>query len=155
MISAATIAALEARKIDYILGARERSSKAVRETVLHDDGAAVPLTIPRQKGATDLAVTEVKVEGRRYIVCRNEEEARKDAETAPCCSPACNASWQAAPRAWWATPATAASSPRLTATGSPSTRQRSRPMRSSMACLSCAPVCRCRHWPWCCATATC
>jgi hypothetical protein len=82
MISAATIAALEARKIDYILGARERSSKEVRETVLHDDdGAAVPLTIPRQKGATDLAVKEVKVEGRRYIVCRNEEEARKDAET--------------------------------------------------------------------------
>jgi hypothetical protein len=78
MISAATIAALEARKIDYILGARERSSKEVRETVLHDDGAAVPLTIPRQKGETDLAV---KVEGRRYIVCGNEEEARKDAET--------------------------------------------------------------------------
>ena len=81
MISAATITALEARKIDYILGARERSSKEVRETVLHDDGAAVPLTIPRQKGETDLAVKEVKVAGRRYIVCRNEEEARKDAET--------------------------------------------------------------------------
>jgi hypothetical protein len=81
MISAETIAALEARKIDYILGARERSSKEVRETVLHDDGAAVPLTIPRQKGETDLTVKEVKVEGRRYIVCRNEEEARKDAET--------------------------------------------------------------------------
>jgi transposase len=81
MISAATITALEARKIDYILGALERSSKEVRETVLHDDGAAVPLTIPRQNGATDLSVKEVKVEGRRYIVCRNEEEARKDAET--------------------------------------------------------------------------
>ena len=81
MISAATIAALEAQKIDYILGARERSTKEVRETVLHDDGAAVPLTIPRQKGETDLAVKEVKVLGRRYIVCRNEEEARKDAET--------------------------------------------------------------------------
>jgi hypothetical protein len=81
MISAATIAALEARKIDYILGARERSSKEVRETVLHDDGATVPLTIPRQKGETDLAVKELKVEGRRYIVCRNDEEARKDAET--------------------------------------------------------------------------
>ena len=80
MISAATIAALETRKIDYILGARERSSKEVRETVLHDDGATVPLTIPRQKGETDLAVKELKVEGRRYIVCRNEEEARKDAE---------------------------------------------------------------------------
>jgi hypothetical protein len=81
MISAATIAALEVRKIDYILGARERSSKEVRETVLHDDGAAVPLTIPRQKGETDLAVKEVRVEGRRYIVCRNDEQARKDAET--------------------------------------------------------------------------
>jgi hypothetical protein len=81
MISAGTIAALEACKIDYILGARERSSKEMRETVLHDDGAAVPLTIPRQKGETDLAVKEVKVLGRRYIVCRNAEEARKDAET--------------------------------------------------------------------------
>ena len=80
MISAATIAALEAQKIDYILGARERSSTEVRETVLHDDGAAVPLTIPRQRGETDLAVKEVKIQGRRYIVCRNEEEARKDAE---------------------------------------------------------------------------
>jgi hypothetical protein len=81
MISAATTAALEARGIDYILGARERSSKEVRETVLLDAGAAVPLTIPRQKGETDLAVREVKLDGRRYIVCRNEEEARKDAET--------------------------------------------------------------------------
>jgi hypothetical protein len=80
MISAATIAALEAQKIDYILGARERSTKEVRETVLHDDGATVPLTIPRQKGETDLAVKEVKIQGRRYIVCRNEEEARKDAD---------------------------------------------------------------------------
>ena len=80
MISAATITVLEAQKIDYILGARERSTKEVRETVLHDDGATVPLTIPRQKGETDLAVKEVKIEGRRYIVCRNEEEARKDAD---------------------------------------------------------------------------
>jgi hypothetical protein len=86
MISAATIAALEAQKIDYILGARERSTKEVRETVLHDDGATVPLTIHRQKGETDLAVKEVKIEGRRYIVCRNEEEARKDAEPSFACS---------------------------------------------------------------------
>jgi transposase len=81
MISAATITAFEAQGIDYILGARERSSKEVRETVLEDDGATVPLVIPRQKGETDLAVKEVKVSGRRYIVCRNEEEARKDAQT--------------------------------------------------------------------------
>jgi hypothetical protein len=52
----------------------------VRQAVLQDDGATVPLTIPRQKGETDLAVREVKVLGRRYIVCRNEDEARKDAQ---------------------------------------------------------------------------
>jgi DDE family transposase len=81
MISAATIAALEAQKIDYILGARERSSKEVRERVLHDDGMAVPLVIPRQKGETELAVKEIRLGDRRYIICRNEEEARKDAQT--------------------------------------------------------------------------
>jgi transposase len=81
MISAATIAAFEAQEIDYILGVRERSSKEVRERVLEDDGVAVPLIIPRQKGETELAVKEVQLAGRRYIVCRNEEEARNDAET--------------------------------------------------------------------------
>jgi DDE family transposase len=81
MISATTITAFEAQGIDYILGVRERSSKEVRETVLEDDGVAVPLIISRQKGETELAVKEVPLAGRRYIVCRNEEEARKDAET--------------------------------------------------------------------------
>lgn len=81
MISAGTIAAFEEQRIDYILGVRERSSQEVRERVLQDDGVAVPLVIPRQKGETELAVKEVKLAGRRYIVCRNEEEARKDAES--------------------------------------------------------------------------
>ena len=81
MISAATIADLEKQGIDYILGARERSSTEIRDVVLEDDGVTVPLTIPRQKGATDLAVKDVKVDGQRYIVCRNPEVARKDAET--------------------------------------------------------------------------
>jgi transposase len=42
MISTETIAELEARGIDYILGARERSSSEIREVVLTDraDGAA-------------------------------------------------------------------------------------------------------------------
>jgi transposase len=80
MISAATIADLEKRGIDYILGARERSSTEIRDVVLEDDGVTVPLTIPRQRGETDLAIKEVKVDGRRYIVCRNPEVARKDAE---------------------------------------------------------------------------
>lgn len=80
MISAATIADLEKQGIDYILGARERSSTEIRDVVLEDVGVTVPLTIPRQKGETDLAIKEVKVDGRRYIVCRNPEVARKDAE---------------------------------------------------------------------------
>jgi hypothetical protein len=79
MISAATIAALEAEKIEYILGVRERTSREVRAEIIDDDGLAVPLVIPRQKGETELAVTETTIAGRRYIICRNEEEARKDA----------------------------------------------------------------------------
>ena len=80
MISAATIAGLEARGIGYILGVRERSTAEVRSTVIDDDGVAVPLSIPRQKGETDLAIKEVTAGGRRYVVCRNEEQARRDAE---------------------------------------------------------------------------
>jgi Transposase DDE domain len=81
MISAATIAGLEAQGIDYILGVRERSTAEVRSTVIDDDGVAVPLTIPRQNGETDLAIKDVVVAGRRYVLCRNAEQARKDAET--------------------------------------------------------------------------
>jgi hypothetical protein len=81
MISAATIAGLEAQGIDYILGVRERSTAEVRSTVIDDDGVAVPLTIPRQKGETDLAVKDVVLGGRRYVLARNPEQARKDAET--------------------------------------------------------------------------
>jgi transposase len=81
MISAATIAELEENGIDYILGARERSTAEVRRTVIEDDGVAVPLTIPRQKGETDLAVKDVVLAGRRYVLTRNPEQARKDAET--------------------------------------------------------------------------
>jgi hypothetical protein len=80
LISADAIAALEAAGMDYILGVRERSSREVRERVLEDDGARIPLTIPRHKGQTHLAVGEVAVAGRRYVLCRNEEEAAKDAE---------------------------------------------------------------------------
>jgi transposase len=81
MISAATIAGLEAQGIDYILGVRERSTAEVRTTVIDDDGVAVPLTILRQKGETDLAIKDVVLGGRRYVLARNPEQARKDAET--------------------------------------------------------------------------
>jgi Transposase DDE domain len=78
MISADTIAALEAEKIEYILGVRERTSREVRAEIIEDDGLAVPLLIPRQKGETELAVRET-ITGRRYVICRNAEEAKKDA----------------------------------------------------------------------------
>jgi len=80
MISTHTMAALEAEKIEYILGVRERTSREVRTEVIDDDGVSVPLLIPRQKGETELVVRETTIAGRRYIICRNDEEARKDAE---------------------------------------------------------------------------
>jgi Transposase DDE domain len=81
MISAATITALEERGIDYILGVRERSIREVREQVIEDDGVTIPLLIARQKGHTQLDISEVNCSGRRYILCRNAEQANKDAET--------------------------------------------------------------------------
>jgi hypothetical protein len=80
MISAANIAALEKAHIDYILGVRERSTKEVRTEVIEDDRVTIPLVIPRQRGETQLEIKDVTLRGRRYVLCRNEEEARKDAE---------------------------------------------------------------------------
>jgi hypothetical protein len=80
MISAPTLAALEERGFEYVLGARERTDSLVRTVVLADSRAFTPLCIQRGGGEeTQLFVKEVKIEGRRYIVCRNEAEAEKDA----------------------------------------------------------------------------
>ena len=78
MISAETIQGLEERQLDYVLGARERTDTLVRTVVLHDSAPFTPLLIERAKGQTQLFVKEVKVDGKRYIVCRNEAEAEKD-----------------------------------------------------------------------------
>jgi transposase len=80
MISAATIAELEKRGIEYILGARERSAKELREIVLADTKPMVPLLIPRARGQqTAIEVKQVVVDQRRYIVCFNPKEAERDA----------------------------------------------------------------------------
>jgi transposase len=82
MISSKTIAALEERGMEYILGVRERSSKVVREIVLEDEASMVPLSLDRQAGETQLWVKEVRVgkgrDAQRYIVTLNEAEAAKD-----------------------------------------------------------------------------
>ncbi len=78
MISAATIAALEERKLEYILGARERSNAVVRRLVLEDEQPLTPLLVERARGETQLFVKEVKIGAARYILCRNEAEAERD-----------------------------------------------------------------------------
>lgn len=78
MISAATIATLEERKLEYILGARERSSTVVRRLVLEDEQPLTPLLVERARGETQLFIKEVKIGAARYILCRNEAEAERD-----------------------------------------------------------------------------
>jgi DDE family transposase len=79
LISEATLAGLEERGLEYILGARERTDRLVREVVLADRRAFTPLLVERANGAeTQLFAKEVRHAGRRYIVCRNEAEAERD-----------------------------------------------------------------------------
>jgi len=79
MISAETIAELEARGLFYLLGVRERSDKLVRELVLDDPAPFIPLTIAKRDKDIDYEAKAVALAGRRYIVCRNREEMKKDA----------------------------------------------------------------------------
>ena len=83
MISQETIAALETDKRgwQYILGARMRSQNEVKDEVLSRAGRYRVVHPPRVHGddPSPLKVKEVWVEDRRYIVCLNEDEARKDA----------------------------------------------------------------------------
>jgi hypothetical protein len=79
MISAETMAELEARRLLYILGVRERTDKVVRELVLGDPAPFVPLTMTKHGKEADYEAKAVTLGGQRYIVCRNHQEARKDA----------------------------------------------------------------------------
>ena len=72
MISQGTIQALEERGLEYILGARMRRQREVRQAVLGRAGRY-------QEVAENLRVKEVWVEGLRYVVCHNPQEAAKDA----------------------------------------------------------------------------
>ena len=75
MISKKTITDLEAEKWPYILGARMRNQKEVKEEVLSRAGRYQEV---KTKGSP-LKVKEVFVEGRRYVVCLNQAQAKKDA----------------------------------------------------------------------------
>jgi len=81
MIGKETIAALEEQQWFYILGARLRSTTEVRDEVL-SRGGRYQVVHPKTSVAADqspLKVKEVMIEERRYVVCLNEDQAKKDA----------------------------------------------------------------------------
>jgi len=81
MISAKTVAELEKRQLPYILGTRMRKVNEIKHDVLSHPGRyreVRPEGI-RAKDPSPLKVKEVVVEGKRYIICLNERQARKDA----------------------------------------------------------------------------
>ena len=82
MISKETIAQLQdkQRGVRFILGARLRNVKEIYENVLSRGGRYREVHPPREKSSdpSPLKVKEVCVDERRYVVCLNEEEARKD-----------------------------------------------------------------------------
>jgi transposase len=83
MISQETINDLEQQGWLYILGARMRKQKEVRDDVLSDRRRFRVVHEARAK-STDpapLKVKEVLVEKRRYVVCINEEEVEHDRAT--------------------------------------------------------------------------
>ena len=83
MISEPTISELESAEppLHYILGVRMRKSKEVKEQVVAAEGQWQQIYAQRQKAKdpAPLKVREVGIEGRRYIVCLNEEQAVEDA----------------------------------------------------------------------------
>lgn len=86
MISAETIKELERRGILYILGARMRKVNEIKNDVLSRAGRykeVYPACPHRREGQTSkapapLKVKEVCIDDRRYIVCLNTKQARKD-----------------------------------------------------------------------------
>ena len=79
MISAETVTALEKRALLYLLGTRERTDKVVRDLVLTDSAPCVPLTVTKRGHEIDYEAKAVTVGDRRFILCRNLQEAERDA----------------------------------------------------------------------------
>jgi Transposase DDE domain len=79
MIGSKTIEQLETAGWGYILGARMRSQNEVRQEVLSRAGRYQVVGPGSHQGPATLKVKDVRVEGRRYVVCLNEDQATKDA----------------------------------------------------------------------------
>lgn len=70
MFSATIIKRIEELSMEYIAGVRMRTVTDVREIVLSDRG-------PFETVAPNLSVKDVHVGEKRYVVCHNEEEAKR------------------------------------------------------------------------------
>lgn len=81
MISEETLRQLQGRNVQYILGVRMRRQKEVGREVL-GRGGRYEEVYPKgthSKAPSPLKVKEVMVGHKRYIVCLNEDQAKKDA----------------------------------------------------------------------------
>jgi transposase len=80
MISAATMEKLKQRGIHFILGARLRNVREIRQQVLSHTGRYHEIHGPRRqsKDPSPLKVKDASIAERRYVVCHNEEQAKKD-----------------------------------------------------------------------------
>jgi len=72
MVSRTNLGALEAAGYDWIVGVRLRSRPRLADWLLEGEAPFEPV-------AENLQVRQVTVEGTRYVVCRNPEQARRDA----------------------------------------------------------------------------
>jgi hypothetical protein len=72
MVSERNLEALDAAGYDWIVGVRLRNRAQLADAVLGAPGSW-------QRVAEHLEVKEVRAEGVRYVVCRNTEQARRDA----------------------------------------------------------------------------
>lgn len=82
MISASTIETLESAElgVSYILGVRLHRMREDRQQLLLQPGRFQQIKGPKKKSKdpSPLEVREQWIEGRRYVVCRNEEQGKKD-----------------------------------------------------------------------------
>ena len=82
MISQATIEELQSKErcVHYVLGARLRSVKEIREKVLSHPGRYREVYGPKEKSGdpAPLQVKNVRIDERRYVVCLNVDQAKKD-----------------------------------------------------------------------------
>jgi len=82
MVSKDTIERLESSELDlrYILGVRMRKLNIFKDQDFTIDDSFVEVKPPRVRSSepSPLKVSERTVDGKRYIICYNEEQARKD-----------------------------------------------------------------------------